>query len=70
MALITANMKAGDVVQAWPETRKVFARYGLNLHCGGVHELEYVAQKHHFDLEKFLNELNAEIGVSSPPDAT
>lgn len=66
MALITADMKAGDVIQAWPETRKVFARYGLNLHCGGVHELEYVAQKHKFSLEKFLEELNAEITTPLP----
>lgn len=65
MALITADMKVGDIVRTWPVTRKVFARYGLMLNCGGAHPVEYAAGKHGFDLEKFLTELNE--AVALPP---
>lgn len=64
MAVITGNMKAGDVARIWPETMKVFARYKLDLCCGGVHPLEFVAQKHGFSLEKILEELNVEVAAA------
>ena len=66
MAAITADMKAGDVARTWPQTMKVFLRYGLTLNCGGVHALEFVAQKHGLSLGKFLEELNAEVGSAHP----
>lgn len=65
MAVITGNMKAGDVARIWPETMKVFARYKLDLCCGGVHPLEFVAQKHGFSLEKILEELNVEVAAAA-----
>lgn len=65
MAIIGADMKAGDVVRTWPQTMKVFLRYGLTLNCGGEHTLEFAARKHGFSLEKMLEELNAEI-ASAP----
>lgn len=69
MARITEDMTVGDVARRWPETMKVFARYKLDLCCGGVHPLEYVATKHGFDLEKILEELNAAIGAAAPAQA-
>ncbi len=59
--MIEATMKVGDIAKVWPETMKVFARYGLDLCCGGVHPLNYAAQKHGFDLQKMLQELNAAV---------
>jgi hybrid cluster-associated redox disulfide protein len=61
MATITKDMHVGEIARTWPETRKVFARYGLDLCCGGVHPLEYAAGKHGFDLDQVLAELNAAI---------
>jgi iron-sulfur cluster repair protein YtfE (RIC family) len=68
MATITPDMKAGDIARRWPETMKVFARYSLDLRCGGVHPLEFAAQKHGFNLEKMLEELNAVLS-SAPVQA-
>ncbi len=67
MATITADMTAGEVARTWPQTMKVFARYKLDLSCGGRHALQFAAKKHGFDLERFLEELNAEI--ASAPEA-
>jgi len=50
MIAITPNDKVGDVVRIWPRTMKVFARYKLDLCCGAVHPLVFVAEKHHLDL--------------------
>jgi iron-sulfur cluster repair protein YtfE (RIC family) len=70
MAKITSEMTAGEVVRTWPETRKIFARHGLTLHCGGIHPLAFVAQKHGFSLEDFLAELNAEIAGAARAETT
>lgn len=43
-------------------------RCRLDLCCGGIHPLAFVAQKHGFSLEKILEELNAEI--TGAPSAT
>jgi iron-sulfur cluster repair protein YtfE (RIC family) len=64
MATITLDMKAGDIVRRWPETLKVFARYKLDLRCGGVHALEFAAQKHGFNLEQMLEKLNAVLSAA------
>ena len=61
MVTITPDMRVGDIVKNWPETMRVFRSYNLNLHCGGVHSLAYAAEKHGFDLETFLGELNASV---------
>jgi iron-sulfur cluster repair protein YtfE (RIC family) len=66
MATITPNMKVGDIVRIWPETMQVFARYGLDLCCGGVHPLEYAAHRHGFSLEKVLEELKAAVATHAP----
>lgn len=62
MATITGEARAADVARIWPETMKVFARYKLDLCCGGVHPLNMVASKHGLDLERLLAELNAVVG--------
>ena len=59
MALITADMKVGEIVRNWPETMRVFRSHGLNLQCGGTHTVAFAAGKHGFDLETFVGELNA-----------
>jgi hybrid cluster-associated redox disulfide protein len=61
MAAITSEMKVGEIVRNWPETMRIFRSYNLNLHCGGVHSLAFAAEKHGFDLETFLAELNASV---------
>ncbi len=63
---ITAEMKVGDIARVWPQTMKVFARYRLDLCCGGVHPLDYVAKRHGFSLEKILEELNAAVQEAAP----
>ena len=65
MVTITRNMKAGEIARKWPETLKVFARYKLDFRCGGVHALEFAAQKHGFNLEQMLQELNAVLSTAS-----
>ena len=59
MATITGEARVADVARIWPETMKVFARYKLDLCCGGGHPLNVVASKHGLDLERLLAELNA-----------
>jgi len=66
MAAITPNMKVGDIARIWPGTMQVFARYRLDLCCGGAHPLEFVAQKHAFSLEKILEELNEVVQAPAP----
>jgi iron-sulfur cluster repair protein YtfE (RIC family) len=65
MAVIESKMKVGDIARRWPETMRVFARYRLDLCCGGVHPLEFAAQKHGFSLDGILQELNAAVAAPS-----
>ena len=67
MAVITSDMKVGEIVRNWPETMQVFKRHGLNLQCGGIHSVAFAAGKHGFDLDTFLAELNAAIGAAEVP---
>jgi iron-sulfur cluster repair protein YtfE (RIC family) len=36
----------------------------MDLRCGGVHALEFAAQKHGFNLEQMLAELNAVLSTA------
>ena len=67
MAAITSEMKVREIVRNWPETMRVFRSYNLNLHCGGIHSLAFAAEKHGFDLETFLGELNASVVAAAGP---
>lgn len=61
MQMITASMLVHDVARQWPQTMKVFAHYNLDLCCGGMHSLEFVANKHSLDLNRILTELNSAV---------
>jgi len=65
MSALTGKEKVGDIARIWPETMKVFARYQLDLCCGGVHPLNVVAAKHQLDLEKLVQELDEAIAAQS-----
>jgi iron-sulfur cluster repair protein YtfE (RIC family) len=67
MAAITSDMKVGEIVRNWPATMRVFRSHNLNLQCGGTHSVAYAADKHGFELETFLAELNAAVGDAAAP---
>jgi hybrid cluster-associated redox disulfide protein len=67
MAVITSDMKVGEIVRNWPQTMQVFRSRGLNLQCGGTHSVAFAAGKHGFDLDTFLAELNAAMGAAEVP---
>ena len=67
MAIITSEMKVGEIVRTWPETMQVFHNHGLMLQCGGTHTVAFAAGKHGFDLEAFLAELNAAVAGGEVP---
>jgi iron-sulfur cluster repair protein YtfE (RIC family) len=67
MAVITSEMKVGEIVRNWPQTMQVFRSRGLNLQCGGTHSVAFAAGKHRFDLDTFLAELNAAVGAATFP---
>lgn len=53
--------RISEIVRRWPETMSVFARYNLDLCCGGAHSLEYAAERHHLNIEKLRVELDEAI---------
>jgi hybrid cluster-associated redox disulfide protein len=67
MAVITSDMKVGEIVRNWPRTMQVFRSHGLNLQCGGTHSVAFAAGKHGFDLDTFLAELNAAMVAAEVP---
>jgi iron-sulfur cluster repair protein YtfE (RIC family) len=68
MAIITSEMKVGEIVRNWPQTMQVFRSRGLNLQCGGIHSVAFAAGKHGFDLDTFLAELNAAVVDAAVPN--
>ena len=68
MTTITSDMKVGEIVRNWPQTMQVFRSHGLNLQCGGTHSVAFAADKHGFDLETFLAELNAAASGAALPN--
>lgn len=60
-APISGDLKVGELARIWPQTMKGFARYKLDLCCGGVHPIELVAEKHKLDLGQLLAKLNAAV---------
>ena len=67
MAAITSDMKVGEIVRNWPQTMQVFRSHGLNLQCGGTHSVAFAADRHGFDLETFLADLNAAVQDAALP---
>ncbi len=58
MVSASPKMKVGEIARIRPETMRVFARYKIDLCCGGGHSLEFVAHKHGLNLETLLEEIN------------
>ncbi len=54
---ITPQITVGEVVERAPGTDKVFARYGIDLCCGGSKTVEFAARAHGVDLQRLLTEL-------------
>ncbi len=57
--VIAMKQTVKDVLERHPATRKVFARYGLDLCCGGVHDIATSALAAGLKPEDLLAELNA-----------
>lgn len=60
-AIITQEMTIPEIVQQFPKTKDVFAKYGL--HVDGYKALEYenlfaTSRVHQIDLQQILNDLN------------
>ncbi len=62
---IDPKMTVAEIARRFPESLKVFAKHRLDLCCGGVHALEFVAQKHGLDLPAILKELEEALTVKS-----
>jgi iron-sulfur cluster repair protein YtfE (RIC family) len=61
----TARIQPQMTVQEiwrYPSALPVFARYRIDLCCGGRHSLEQVAAKHGLDLERLLADLHQATG--------
>jgi len=66
---IKADMVVEDVTALYPETCKVFLRYGL--HCIGCpisrhHTISQIVQENNLDMEPLLVDLNAAISRARP----
>lgn len=64
--MISKTMTIGDIIRTYPQTLKVFEKYGLDCRecqVADYEELEHGAGVHKTNLEKLLKELN-EIIVS------
>lgn len=58
-APISLDQTVREVMELHPETRKVFARRGLDICCGGIHPVRTAAQARGIDPESLLAELEA-----------
>lgn len=61
---ITKDMSIIDIVQQYPQTLEVFAKYGLGcIGCAAARfeNLEAGAKVHGVDVEKFVDELNTAV---------
>src|SRR5262245_52978438 len=57
--MLSPDMPIRDVIAAWPGTRAVFARHGLDACCGGAHPVAAAARSHKLDLPALMAELQA-----------
>lgn len=62
---IDPRLSVADLSRLYPEILPVFAKYKIDLCCGGRHSLEEVARKHGLDLAKLLLELEGARKVRS-----
>jgi len=66
--MITKEMTIEEIISRYPQTLKVFARFGLD--CAGcqiasVEALEHGAGVHRVSIDQLLQELNAAIAAPS-----
>lgn len=64
MKTIDARMSVLDLSRLHPAVLSVFAKYRIDLCCGGRHSLEEAAAKHQLDLPKLLKELEEALQVA------
>ena len=65
MAKVTKDMSIIDIVQNYPETLEVFAKYGMGcIGCAAAkfENLEAGAKVHGFDADEMVAEINRVIG--------
>lgn len=65
MGKVTKDMSIIDIVQQFPQSLEVFAKYGLGcVGCAAARfeNLEAGAKVHGFDPDEMVNEINALIG--------
>jgi len=62
---IDPALKVADIARQYPGTLAVFAKYRIDLCCGGQLPLEVVARKHAIDLERLLRELEEAVPVKA-----
>ena len=65
--VITPAMTVNQVIAAHDGTVPVFHAWGIDSCCGGALPLGTVAEKHRFDLERLLADLNAAAGPEVAP---
>lgn len=64
--VIDPKMKVSEIARLFPQSMRVFERFGLDLCCGGVHPLEVAAERRGLDLAKVLKELEAAVRGGGP----
>lgn len=62
---IDARMTVSEIQRCHSESLPVFAKYKIDLCCGGRHSLEEVAQKHGLDLAHLLQEMEEALKAKS-----
>lgn len=65
MSKVTKEMSIIDIVQNYPESLEIFAKYGMGcIGCAAAkfENLEAGAKVHGFDPDKMVEEINALIG--------
>ncbi|MFQ6135879.1 MAG: DUF542 domain-containing protein [Candidatus Hydrothermarchaeales archaeon] len=65
---ITGNMRVGDVMRNYPNTRSIFMRYGICDCCGGELSIEETARSRDIDIEALIRNLN--VALEYPDEGT
>jgi iron-sulfur cluster repair protein YtfE (RIC family) len=60
---IDPTMAVSELHRRYPALGPLFAKYRLDLCCGGAHSLQVVAKKHGLDLGRLLLELEDAIRI-------
>ena len=60
---IDPKLTVSEISKRHPEAMAVFAKYRIDLCCGGIHPLEMVAAKHGLDLQAILREIDSAAAV-------